>query len=70
VFLSLEDETGISNVIIDPDVFEKYKETILGSAFLLIRGIMQNLDGVYSVKAHSAEALTLSAPGTGSHDFH
>ena len=51
VFLSMEDETGIMNAIITPDTFDRYKFEVLGEPFLLIDGVLQNLDGVISVKA-------------------
>jgi error-prone DNA polymerase len=70
VFLSMEDETGIANVIIDPDVFERCKGTVVGSSYLIIAGVLQNLDGVVSVKAQAAEALNLRISTLASHDFH
>ncbi len=70
VFLSLEDETGISNVIVEPPVFERFRDTIVESAFLLIHGTLQNQEGVVSVRARSAEGLSFGALSTGSHDFH
>jgi error-prone DNA polymerase len=70
VFLSMEDETGISNVIIKPDVFERCKETVVSSPFLIIEGILQNQEGVTSVRAERAQALRLRAAGIASHDFH
>ena len=70
VFLSMEDETGISNVIVTPDVFDRYKETIVSSPFLIIEGILQNLEGVSSVRAESAHPLHLRAASIASHDFH
>ena len=70
VFLSLEDETGISNAIITPDVFEQNRFTIVGGRFLLIEGRLQNLDNVISVKADRVEILPVSNAPVASHDFH
>jgi error-prone DNA polymerase len=70
VFLSLEDETGISNAIVLPDLFETYKLTIVEEPFLLVEGILQNQRGSVSVKAESVEGLRLDAASVGSHDFH
>jgi len=70
VFLSLEDETGISNAIVLPDLFEAYKLTIVEEPFLLVEGILQNQRGSRSVKAERVEGLRLDAASTGSHDFH
>jgi error-prone DNA polymerase len=69
VFLSLEDETGIMNAIITPDTFDQYKFEVLGERFLIIDGVLQNLDGVISVKAEHIEALRAGATAE-SHDFH
>jgi error-prone DNA polymerase len=69
VFLSLEDETGIANVIVTPDVFERYRLTLVGAPFLFIEGALQNVDGVVSVKAARIEALQAWAPERVSHDF-
>ncbi len=70
VFLSLEDETGISNAMVLPDLFETYKLTIVEEPFLLLEGILQNQRGSVSVKAEKAEGLRLDAASLGSHDFH
>ena len=51
VFLSLEDETGISNIIIDPRTFEENRLPILASALLVVEGRLEKYDGVVSVKA-------------------
>jgi error-prone DNA polymerase len=69
VFLSIEDETGIMNAIITPAVFDRYKFEVLTEPFLLIRGVLQNLDGVISVKAAHIEGLHAGATAE-SHDFH
>jgi error-prone DNA polymerase len=70
VFLSLEDETGISNAIITPDVFQQHRFTIIGGRFLLIEGRLQNMDNVISVKADRVEVLPVSQAAVVSHDFH
>jgi error-prone DNA polymerase len=50
VFLSLEDETGISNVIIEPEIYEAWRAVVLGSAFLVVEGRLEKRDGVINVK--------------------
>jgi error-prone DNA polymerase len=70
VFLSLEDETGISNIIVNPDVFAIYKRVIVDVPYLLVEGILQNQDGAVSVKADRVEGLKHSGPKVDSHDFH
>jgi error-prone DNA polymerase len=69
VFLSMEDETGIMNAIINPPTFDRYKFAVLGERFLLIDGVLQNLDGVISVKVARVEGLPVGAAAA-SHDFH
>ncbi|MDR3699084.1 MAG: error-prone DNA polymerase [Candidatus Sulfopaludibacter sp.] len=69
VFLSMEDETGIMNAIVTPDTFDRYKFEVLGERFLLIEGVLQNLDGVISVKASRIAGLPQGA-APDSHDFH
>jgi len=63
VFLSLEDETGISNVVIDPPTFEKNRRPVLCSALLVVEGRLEKYDGVTSVKGDRfwslEDALTL-----------
>jgi len=70
VFLSIEDETGIANAIITPQLFERYHVTIVHQQFLLIEGQLQNQDGVISVKAERVRPLSVTRAETASHDFH
>ena len=70
VFLSLEDETGIANAIITPDLFEHNRLALIREQFLLIEGTLQNLDNVISVKADRILPLQVSAATMASHDFH
>jgi error-prone DNA polymerase len=69
VFLSMEDETGIMNAIVTPPTFDRYKFTVLAERFLLIDGVLQNQDGVISVKAARIEGLAVGAAAE-SHDFY
>jgi error-prone DNA polymerase len=69
VFLTMEDETGLSNAIITPDVYATFKRTIVDEPYLLIEGTLQNQDGAVSVKAERAEALRAETPAQPSHDF-
>jgi error-prone DNA polymerase len=70
VFLTLEDETGISNVIIRPDLFDRQRTEAVRMPFLLVDGIMQQQDGVRSVKAERLEALDKLTASPDSHDFY
>ncbi len=69
VFLSMEDETGIMNAILTPPTFDRFKLAVLGERFLLIDGVLQNLDGLISVKAARVQGLPLGAAAA-SHDFY
>jgi error-prone DNA polymerase len=69
VFLSMEDETGVMNAIVNPGTFDRFKFAVLGEPFLIIDGILQNLDGVIAVKAGRVAGLRTGA-ASASHDFH
>ncbi len=70
VFLSLEDETGIANAIITPDLFERNRLLLVAEKFLLIEGRLQHQDNVISVKAERVLPLEVTQAETRSHDFH
>jgi error-prone DNA polymerase len=71
VFISLEDETGVSNAIVDPDLFERFRLVITEETFLLIEGQVQNSDGVVLIKARDIKPLVHERlVGSESHDFH
>ncbi|PYN69366.1 MAG: error-prone DNA polymerase [Candidatus Rokuibacteriota bacterium] len=69
VFLSLEDETGIANVIVTPQRFARHRLTLVTAPFLLVEGIVQQQDGVVSVRALRVEDLAPLAHNVPSHDF-
>lgn len=70
VFLSLEDETGIANVIILPDIFEANRIVVTRSRILRIDGQLQLHDGVVHVKAREVIPLDLTKAEMRSHDFY
>ena len=70
MFLSLEGETGVSNIIVTPQLFEKYRHEQVDHPFLLIEGALQNQDNVISVKASHVQPLTFAVAASPSHDFH
>jgi error-prone DNA polymerase len=70
VFLSLEDETGISNAIVTPVVYEQYRRLVTYGKFLLVEGKLQNQENVISVKAESVRSLEIAEMDVRSHDFH
>jgi error-prone DNA polymerase len=78
VFLSLEDETGISNAIISPDLLDQNRILILSEKFLLLEGVLQNQEGVVSIKvervhplreAYSSHPVDITEAAVRSHDF-
>jgi error-prone DNA polymerase len=69
VFLSLEDETGIANAIVEPGLFERARATLVQEPFLLVDGVLQHEDGVTAVRATAVRPLAASA-AVPSHDFH
>jgi error-prone DNA polymerase len=70
VFISLEDETGVSNAIVDPDLFERFRLVITEETFLLITGEAQNSDGVVLIKSRDIKPLLHEKLlGSESHDF-
>jgi len=69
VFLTLEDETGISNVIIRPDLFDRDRLMVIRQPFLIVDGVLQHQDGVLSVRAERLEGLAGGA-SVDAHDFY
>jgi len=69
VFLSLEDETGIANVIVEPRIFEQRREEWTRAPFVAVEGVLQRQDGVISVKARKVTPLPAAAI-IASRDFH
>jgi error-prone DNA polymerase len=71
VFISLEDETGVSNAIVTPDLFEQSRLLITEEPFLTIEGEVQNTDNVVLIKAQKIFPLISDGlVGSESHDFH
>ena len=70
VFLSLEDESGIANIIIMPDLFERQRVVITRSRFLEIEGALQIQNGVIHVKAFNIRPVDITTADISSHDFH
>jgi error-prone DNA polymerase len=70
VFISMEDETGIANVIVTPDLYDRDRLVVTRSKFLLVEGVLQNQDSVIHVKAMRLSALLHSGLELRSHDFH
>jgi error-prone DNA polymerase len=69
VFLSLEDETGVANVIITPQLFARHRLILVTEPFLLVEGILQSQDGVISIRARTVRPLARLPHVVPSHDF-
>jgi error-prone DNA polymerase len=70
VFLNLEDETGLINVIVRPPLFHRHRLALVNEPFLLIEGTLQRQDNVTSIRAERLSALRHHLESVPSHDFH
>jgi error-prone DNA polymerase len=72
VFGSLEDETGINNIIIWPSVFDSFRHKILRTNLMLVTGQLQSQDTVIHIVAQQIEDMTawVTAIPRNSRDFH
>jgi error-prone DNA polymerase len=70
IFISMEDETGIANVIVTPDLYARDRLVVTRGKFLLVEGLLQNQDNVIHVKAVRLLELSGGELELSSHDFH
>jgi error-prone DNA polymerase len=70
VFLTLEDETGIANVIVRPDLFARDRLVIVEEPFLIVDGVLQHQDGVVSVRAEQVQGMRGVDVDFDAHDFY
>ena len=70
VFLSLEDETGIVNVVVTPKRFERQAALIAYEKLLLVRGTLQVERGVVNLRGEMFRALKAGEEWGRGHDFH
>jgi error-prone DNA polymerase len=70
VFLTLEDETGVANIIVRPDLFTRDRLVIVEEPFLIVEGVLQNQDGVTSVRAEQVLAMRGVDVEFDAHDFY
>jgi error-prone DNA polymerase len=70
VFLTLEDETGIANIIVRPDLFARDRLVIVEEPFLIVDGVLQNQDGVTSVRAEQVQGMRGLDIDFDAHDFY
>jgi error-prone DNA polymerase len=71
VFLSLEDETGIANLVVMPDVYEQFRPLVRGASFILAQGRVERTGAVVNVRVRSVAPLpVVQDMGARSRDFH
>jgi error-prone DNA polymerase len=70
VFLTLEDETGVANIIVRPDLFARDRLVIVEEPFLIVDGVLQNQDGVTSVRADAVHGMRGVDVDFDAHDFY
>ncbi len=68
LFVTLEDETGMAQALVTPDLLQEHRRVIVGAPALVIEGILQKKDGSFSVKAERFWPLE-RLEATPSHDF-
>ena len=66
----MEDESGIANVIVSPDLFEQERMIVTRVRFLLVEGLLQNQNGVIHIRAKHLHALSDHSIEVNSRDFH
>jgi len=69
-FLTLEDESGIGNVMIAPPVFERFRAEVCAAPALMVEGRLERQRGVLNVRAESCRALATIAPRRAARHFH
>jgi len=70
VFLTLEDETGIANIIVRPDLFARDRLVIVEEPFLIVDGVLQSQDGVTSIRAEQVHGMKGVDIDFDAHDFY
>jgi error-prone DNA polymerase len=56
-FISLEDETGLMNIVITPDIYQKVRLVLTQSPLLEVVGKLENREGVRNIKAHDVRPM-------------
>ena len=70
VFLTLEDETGIANIIVRPDQFARDRLVIVEEPFLIVDGVLQQQDGVTAIRAEQIQGMRGVDIDFDAHDFY
>lgn len=71
-FITLEDETGVANIIVNPNVFTEFRHLILRTSFMSVKGKLQLEEGVANILAERFERLPIlpGNPVLPTRDFH
>jgi error-prone DNA polymerase len=69
-FITLEDETGVSNIIVMPETFHKNRPLLHRAPILLVEGILQKRDGTIGIRGRRFAEIKLDSPLPSPHDFH
>ena len=69
-FLTLEDETGLCNVVVTPDVFAAHRRLLVTEPGLIVQGPLERRDGVTNLRAARLDPLAEPTPAIPSRDFH
>ena len=68
-FLTLEDETGTSNAVLTPKIFQKFRAPLHTSALVEVAGPLQNVDGVIHIRVRELRPIALDEALPSSHDY-
>ncbi len=69
-FVTLEDETGVSNIIVMPELFHNNRPLLHRAPILLVEGVLQKQDGTIGIRGRRFAEIKLNAPLPSAHDFH
>jgi len=69
-FVTLEDETGVSNIIVMPELFQRNRPLLHRASILLVEGVLQKQDGTIGIRGRRFAEIKLNAPLPSAHDFH
>ena len=69
-FITLEDETGVSNIIVLPELFHNNRPLLHRAPILLVEGILQKRDGTIGIRGRRFAEIKLDSPLPSPHDFH
>jgi len=69
IFMVLEDEFGLVNVIVKPDVYETHRSLVRGEPFVIVRGELQRRDGITNLMAETFVPLTAGGLSPSAHNF-